>query len=110
MDEAPNNLAVDAALLAQKGRIFRKLYCYNCKKPVPYDARNYIIRDSIVIYGSIISNGIWTWTWVSGGAVISGYRDTNTIYDPNLNYNPPPGFPTTGDRKLLKWEETTEKP
>ncbi|OGG98743.1 hypothetical protein A3E04_00885 [Candidatus Kuenenbacteria bacterium RIFCSPHIGHO2_12_FULL_42_14] len=107
---APNNLAVDAALLAQKGRIFRKLYCYNCKKPVPYDARNYIIRDSIVIYGSIISNGIWTWTWVSGGAVISGYRDTSTIYDPNLNYNPPPGFPTTGDRKLLKWEETTEKP
>ncbi|HRY63651.1 MAG TPA: hypothetical protein P5267_03570, partial [Patescibacteria group bacterium] len=107
---ADNEIEVDAALLAQKGRVYRKHYCYGCSHPVPANARNYILRNNITIYGSIISNNVWTWTWVDGaGNPLSGYRQTNTLYDPNLTYNPPPAFPTTGDPKMIKWEEITEK-
>ncbi|NMC51728.1 hypothetical protein GYA54_03305 [Candidatus Kuenenbacteria bacterium] len=109
---APDVLEIDAAMLAQKGRIYRKHYCYGngCARPVPANARNYISRNNITIYGSIITNNIWTWSWVdAGGNTVSGYRNTETIYDPNLNYNPPPSFPTTGEYRFLKWEEVTEK-
>lgn len=110
--DAANDLEIDAALLAQGGHVFRKHYCYGsgCSYPVPSGARNYILRDKITIYGSIISKNVWTWTWVgSSGNPTSGYEDTHTIYDPNLTYNPPPAFPTTGDPKMIKWEEITEK-
>jgi len=39
------------------------------------------------------------------GTIISGYDNTNTIYDPNLKFNPPPGFPTEGEYDFIKWEE-----
>jgi hypothetical protein len=109
---ATDNLEIDAALLAQKGRVFRKHYCYGtgCVHPVPANAKNYILRENITIYGSIISNSIWTWTWVnSSGNPTSGYQNTSTTYDPNLTYNPPPAFPTTGEPKMVNWEEATEK-
>ena len=98
---APDNLNIDAAMLAQNGSVYRPYYYY----PWPY-----YIRGSITTYGTIISNQIWTWTWVdSWDNCISGYCNTNTIYDPHLNYNPPPGFPTYGDYKFLQWEDITEK-
>jgi len=77
---------------------------------VPANARNYVLRNKISLYGVIITNTIWTWSWVNGwGQTVSGYRNTETIYDSNLTYNPPPGFPTTGEYQILQWEETTEK-
>jgi len=98
---APENLEINAVMLAQNGSVYRPYYYY----PWPY-----YIRDTITTYGTIISDQIWTWTWVDQwNNCISGYCDTNTIYDPHLNYNPPPGFPTYGDYKFLQWEETTEK-
>ncbi len=98
---APENLEIDAVLLAQNGSVYRPYY----DSPWPY-----YIRDSITIYGTIITNQVWTWSWVnSSGSCISGYCNTNTIYDSHLNYNPPPGFPTYGDYKFLQWEEITEK-
>jgi len=99
---APDNLEIDAALLAQYGHVFR--YQYESNK-IPYN-----IRDTITVYGSIITNQTWTWSWVnSSGATISGYEHTNTIYDPHLKYNPPPAFPTVDEYSVLQWEETTEK-
>jgi len=98
---APDNLEIDAVMLAQNGSTYRPYYYY----PWPY-----YIKDTIVTYGTIITNQVWTWTWVDGnGTCISGYCNTNTIYDQHLNYNPPPGFPTVGDYKFLQWEEITEK-
>ncbi len=107
---APSNLEIDAVLLAQKGRVMRKFYALYGWKRVPWSARTYVIRQNLNLYGAIISNLVWTWSWVnSWGMTISGYENTQTDYDPNLNYNPPPGFPTTGEYKFLRWEETTEK-
>ncbi len=89
---SPNNLEVDAALLAQNGSAKRYFYSGNKK-------------DNLTIYGSIISNGIWTWSWSSGGgSIVSGYINTNSTYDANLTYGPPPAFPVGSEYNLISWE------
>jgi len=90
---SPNELEVNAAMLAQTGATKRYYY--------PGDK-----KDNLYTYGSIVSNGLWTWSWVSGGgAVMSGYRNTHSNYDANLTYNPPPGFPVGNEYELISWEE-----
>ena len=99
---SPDNLTVKAAMLAQKGHVFR--YYYPNWSAEPY--RTYGIRNKITTLGSIITNTLWTFTWVDGGgAAVSGYRTTEMAYDPNLTYNPPPYFPTSGEYEFLNWEE-----
>jgi hypothetical protein len=105
-----DNLEINGALMAQKGHVFRKYYTRNGSRQVPGNATNYVLRNNISLYGTIITNTSWTWSWVDEwGTVISGYGNTETTYDPNLIYNPPPGFPTTGEYRILQWEETTGK-
>ena len=107
---APNDLEIDAVLLAQKGRVMRKYYKKSGWRKVPWNIRDHVVRNKLVLYGAIITNMVWTWSWVNAfGVTISGYQNTQTTYDPNLNYNPPPGFPTTGEYKILQWEDITEK-
>ena len=90
---SPNTLEIDAAMIAQNGSAQRFYYSGN-------------ILDDLVIYGSIISNGIWTWSWVTqGGAVVSGYQHTNATYDVNLTYSPPPFFPMGNEYRLISWRE-----
>jgi len=91
--DSPDVLEIDAALLAQNGAAKRYYY--------PGD-----LKTSLTIYGSVISNGLWTWSWVSGGgAIVSGYRTTNSTYDVNLTYSPPVGFPVGSEYNLISWEE-----
>jgi hypothetical protein len=86
---SPNNLEIDAAMIAQNGSAQRWYYAGNTK-------------NSITIYGSVSSFGVWTWSWNS--PVDSGYINTNTIYDSNLLYGPPPSFPlTTNGYQQLSW-------
>ena len=89
---SPDDLEVDAALLAQNGAAKRYYYPGNTK-------------TNLFIYGSIITNKTWTWSWSSGGgSIISGYENTNATYDTNLTYGPPPGFPVGSEYNLLSWE------
>lgn len=91
--DSPDDLEIDAALLAQFGACKRYYYPGNTK-------------DTIYIHGSVITAGIWTWSWVSGGGeVVSGYENTISSYDPNLSYGPPPGFPIGRQYYLISWEE-----
>lgn len=90
---APNNLTIDAALLSQKGHVYYRNYNSNS------------LKNNIEIYGSIITNKFWTWSWISGSSVVDGYQTTNTIYDNTLAFYPPPFFPTTGGFIRLSWEE-----
>ena len=91
---APTNLVIDATLLAQNGRVFRNIY---------YPRR---ITDSIEVFGGIITNQVWTWTWVdNGGNTVDGYDHTNSIYDPQVTFSPPPSFPTTGQYQFISWDE-----
>jgi len=95
------NLIIDAALLAQSGHDFRYYYY-----PAYYPADT--IKNSIESYGTIITNTVWTWSWVdSSNNVLSGYRTTNTNYDPNLFFAPPPYFPTQDAYTFISWEELT---
>jgi len=88
----PNTLEIDAAIIAQNGSIQRYYFPGN-------------IKNSITTYGSLMTFGVWTWSWVNGsGTIVSGYANTNTIYDPNLLYNPPPHFPLTAEGyQQLSW-------
>lgn len=91
---APTNLSIDGILFARNGRVFRNYY---------YSER--LVKNSIVVYGGIISRRMWNWTWVSGGQVIDGYRHTESNYDPFVTYSPPPHFPTSGEYKFISWKE-----
>lgn len=91
---SPNVLEIQAVMVAQKGAVQRYYYSGNTK-------------NRIMVRGSIITNKVWTWTWVSGGGtVVSGYRETESYYEPALIYNPPPFFPSSGEQEFISWEET----
>jgi hypothetical protein len=95
---SPNVLEIQAVMMAQKGAVQRYYYSssYN-----PYHLRN-----RIMVRGSIITNQIWTWSWVGGGgSIISGYENTESYYEPALIYEPPPFFPVSGDLQFISWEE-----
>lgn len=88
-----NTMEIDAALIAQNGSAQRFYYMGN-------------ILTSLTVYGSVISNGVWTWSWVSGGgSTVSGYKNTNATYDANLTYGPPPAFPVGTEYKIISWDE-----
>lgn len=92
---APDILNIDAVLLSQKGHVYRRNYVGSYRK----------VQNSINVYGGIITNYFWTWGWVNSSNVITdGYRNTNTVYDNNLIYSPPPFFPTEGNFKIISWQ------
>jgi hypothetical protein len=92
---APDVLTIDAIMLAQNGRVFHNRY------------NTPSLKTSIEVYGSIITNEVWTWNWCSGEPCITydGYDQTTSIYDNNTAFAPPPYFPTTGKYTFISWEE-----
>jgi hypothetical protein len=92
-----DNLRMDAAIISQNGRIGRPYYSQNC-------GDNYL-RNTITLYGMIASNGRYGFAYTDG----TGYINRNIIYDNNLLYAPPPGFPLTGSQyQTISWEEVEE--
>lgn len=89
---APTNLEIDAAMVAQNGSAQFFYWPSN-------------VKNSIYIYGSIMTFGQWTWTWVNGSNyVVSGYANTSSTYDGNLLFGPPPSFPLSTDGyQQLSW-------
>jgi hypothetical protein len=86
-----NDLRIDAALLAQKGRIGRD----------HYTSTTYRWRDAITVYGSLATNHRYGFSWTDE----TGYEDRNLIFDNNLLYTPPPFFPTGTSYDLDLWED-----
>lgn len=99
----PQKQEIDAALMAVNGHVFR--YYYPAWSSEPY--ATYAIRDMIETFGTIITNTVWTWSWVSSesGPVVSGFEETETTYDPDLTYGPPPAFPTVDEYTFISWEQ-----
>lgn len=90
-----NFLHIDAALMAQSGRVGRKNY-----------AGASAIRDTITVNGAIATNLRYGFAWSnSSGQHVSGYRNRNLYYDNNLLYCPPPYFPTGKNYRIDLWEE-----
>lgn len=96
---SPTDLTIDAAMMAQNGHVIRYYYY-----PPYYPADT--IKTTIETYGTIVTNTIWTWTWVDAqSTVVSGYQNTNTMYDANLLYAPPPYWPTKDEYTFISWSE-----
>ncbi len=89
---APNNIEIDAALISQNGGA-QFFYYPN------------FIKNTITIYGAIMTFAQWTWSWVNGSnQIVSGYPNTVDNYDSNLLYGPPPSFPfSSSDYQPLSW-------
>ena len=91
--QSPEDMVLDAVIVAQKGRFGRNHYEDN-------------FRDSLTIRGSVISNGRVGTQWTSGGQMVSGYAQRYTYSDQGQVYNPPPFVMSMGsDYKIVSWEE-----
>ncbi len=92
---SPDTMKIDAALIAQNGRVGRYHYASpSCGATAT--------RSQITLYGMIASNQRYGFAWTDG----TGYQTRNIIYDGNLLYGPPPSFPTTASQyDIISWEE-----
>lgn len=90
---APDDLEINAAMVAQNGAAQFFYYPNN-------------VKNSITVLGSIMTFNQWTWTWVNyNNDPVSGYATTYSNYDSNFLYGPPPEFPlSTSGYQLLDWK------
>jgi len=93
-----DNLEIDAALVAQEGRVGRNYYSW-------WWSPTYYKRDTITVYGAIATNRRYGFAWICGSTPCSGYDIRNLVYDNNLLYSPPPYFPTGDHYEIDLWEE-----
>ena len=94
-----STLRVDAALMAQNGRVGRYYYRppSSSQRCSPYHS-----RSAITTYGMIASSQRYGFAYTDG----TGYQTRNLVYDTNLLYGPPPSFPLTTDSyEVLSWKE-----
>jgi len=105
-------LVIDAALIAQNGRVGRNYYPYKYSQSYCLlSSDNYWQRNKITVYGSIATAQRYGFAWVSGSVWTlgdyddSGYQYRSITYDQNMSTNPPPFFPTIGNYAILDWRE-----
>jgi hypothetical protein len=110
---------VNAAVLAQSGSV---------RYPEDYNSSNKCTRGWVgnnqkqVFYGSVSSRQVTGWKIVRGSPCqdavydsatdryYSGFKNTDTQYDYNLLYGPPPSYPITGGYSILSWREVLTRP
>jgi len=85
--DSQNVFTVDAALLAQSGRVGMSHYGNH--------------KDTITVNGSLATNLRYGFAWTDG----TGYATRNLNFDNNLLYYPPPYFPTGTEYYIDLWEE-----
>lgn len=89
-----DNIRIDAAMIAQNGRVGRNYYSDKC-------GSNYK-RDTLTLYGMIGTHDRYGFAYTDG----TGYENRNIVYDSNLLYAPPPSFPLTSNQYgILSWQE-----
>lgn len=105
-----DTLDIDAALMAQNGRIGRFFYETDCTS----GGTQYWHRAAINLYGMIATNLRYGFAYTGSnydcggtiGQTGGGYCARNIRYDANLLYGPPPSFPLTSDQyTTISWEE-----
>lgn len=102
-----DNFEIDAALIAQNGRVGRHYYTppyYYWWWYVP-GCSPYHERNTVSLYGMIGTNERYGFAYTDG----TGYETRNITYDANLLYSPPPEFPLTTDSyEPISWEEVVD--
>ena len=128
-----NDITIDAAMIAQKGRIGRPFYgssfigtgnasdfqLYPAGSTLPNggagetSCRDFRKRTTLTSLGSLATNQRYGFAWTGtnlfncGGGLYnnSGYCDRNLTFDANLVYAPPPSFPSSGEFSLISYSE-----
>lgn len=88
--DVPDDMTIDAHLLAQKGAIYRLCYWFD-------------LKDSLTVYGSLISKD--PGGFKCGNPPWAGFVDTYYHANPEAIYHPPPMFPITTTSTIISWEE-----
>jgi hypothetical protein len=100
-----DTLRIDAALMAQNGRVGRYYYDPNANFPSSGGSAHcapYHVRSSLTLYGMIGTALRYGFGYTDN----TGYLTRNIIYDANLLYGPPPSFPLTSDQySTVFWQE-----
>ncbi|MES2966492.1 MAG: hypothetical protein V4668_01740 [Patescibacteria group bacterium] len=91
----PTDMTLNGIFLAQTGKFGRNNYI---PADVPPSWDEYILRNSLTLNGTIVSNGRVGTKWINGsGTFTSGFNYRYTSYDKNLVASPPPLIPNTSD-------------
>lgn len=95
-----DDLRIDAALIAQNGRVGR--YYYRPPSDGSQRCSPNHTRQVLTLWGMIATNQRYGFAYVDG----TGYQIRNLNYDGSLLYAPPPSFPLTSNQYVtLTWEE-----
>jgi hypothetical protein len=90
----PDNMKLNGIFIAQKGAFLRNFY----DTSMPNAWEEYILRNSLTINGTVVSNGRPGTKWVDGGGnYVSGFANRTVSYDRNAVVTPPPYTPVTSD-------------
>jgi hypothetical protein len=95
----PNDFIINAAMMAQSGRILRRYYGSGC------GYSSWRIRNSLTIYGSVISNQKSYWNFSNYSGLVSGFNTRDINFNQNSADQPPPYFPSTENVGFLSWDE-----
>ncbi len=100
----PEYFSLNAAVLAQNGRIIR--HHYNKQGCRVGGQGTDSQKKEFNFYGSLISNQRSYWNFSQGpGSPASGFTKTTLDYDQTNFGDPPPYFPTYGTYQFLSWRE-----
>jgi hypothetical protein len=92
------DLEIDAAVIAQNGRVGRYYYDPDTAKCGATDS----VKDVITLFGSIISNQRYGFAYTNN----TGYLTRVINYDNRMFYGPPPYFPTLlNEYAIIRWDE-----
>ena len=95
--KSASTLNIDAALIAENGRVGRYSYTSSCGTEY--------LRTTLNLRGTIGTATRYGFAYGSP-TVVSGYQSRNLTYDTNLLYSPPPSFPVTSSTYVtLSWQE-----
>lgn len=93
-----DDLRIDAALVAQNGRIGR--YYYTPPGSGQNRCSPYHVRTALTLVGMIGTNQRYGFAYTDN----TGYTTRNLNYDGNLLYGPPPSFPLTSSQySIISW-------
>jgi len=99
----PDDLELNGIFVAQTGHFGRNFY----DTSMPNSWEEYIVRNSLTLNGTIVSNNRAGYNWVAGGGVIvSGFQSSESSYDASQVFDPPPYTPITSDvYSFFNWRQ-----
>lgn len=98
----PDNMTLNGIFVAQNGHFGRNHY----DTSMPNAWETYIMRNSLTLNGTIVSNGREGTKWTAGGVYVSGFNTRTNSYDRDLVSDPPPLTPEVSDTyEFIEWRE-----